>query len=358
MKQRVLVLVLAMVVGSLAGPAAALANTTEAIAGTGGMQLVLLGSPFTVDVALDEFGNIASVDLGDPGFTETSSGDHKVRFSSADGATKVDVKAKKSKLVASVRSATLGDLVGGHEWSAEVFPGMTATVPFEISDDGAGNPVLALGAIAVDPAVEYTVTGPFQETDDDEAEAKATVEFTWNGFTKSLRIKVEVDHEDDDDDGGPGAKLKVELRGKDRQMLSADLLAQLAGPYTWTGLLCDGTTVEVGYTVNGDGTFTDPTVGFTGDNSADHSYGTKTLENGIRVGFDDGEARLIVQLKEKDDSTWQLKVDSKTTELCGYDDDKEDHEDDHEGDDRDDDDDSDDDDHDGKDKKGRDDHDD
>ena len=357
MKGRSLVLVLAIVIGSLAIPAAAMANTTEAIADTGGMHLVLLGSTVEVDVTLDEFGNIDSVAVTGGGLTETSTGDHKVRFSTADGATKVDVKAKKDKLSASMRSATLGDLVGDHVWTAEVFPDATATVPFSIAEDGTGNPVLSLGDVALTGAnsgdVEVTVRGPFQEIDDDEAEAKATVVFAWNGFTKTLRIQVEVEDDDDDDDDH-GAKLKVELRGKDRQMIGAASLADLVGLYTWTGLLCDGTSVTVDYQVGGDGTVTPGAVGGVG---ADR-YDIKTYEHGFRVSFDNEDARLNVKLKEKDDSTWQLKVDSKTTERCGYGDDEDDHEGDHSGDDRHDDDDSDDDHHDGKDEKGRDDHDD
>jgi len=316
MKGRSLVLVLAIVIGSLAIPAAAMANTTEAIADTGGMHLVLLGSTVEVDVTLDEFGNIDSVAVTGGGLTETSAGDHKVRFSTADGATKVDVKAKKDKLSASMRSATLGDLVGDHVWTAEVFPDATATVPFSIAEDGTGNPVLSLGDVAMTGAnsgdVEVTVRGPFQEIDDDEAEAKATVEFAWNGFTKTLRIQVEVEDDDDDDDDH-GAKLKVELRGKDRQMIGAASLADLVGSYTWTGLLCDGTSVTVDYQVGGDGTVTPGAVGGVG---ADR-YDIKTYEHGFRVSFDNEDARLNVKLKEKDDSTWQLKVDSKTTERCG-----------------------------------------
>ena len=55
-----------LIAGSLAIPGMAFANTNEAIAETGGMELALLGSGFTVDVGLDDFGNIASVDVADP----------------------------------------------------------------------------------------------------------------------------------------------------------------------------------------------------------------------------------------------------------------------------------------------------
>ncbi|MDH3261735.1 MAG: hypothetical protein OEM84_12290 [Acidimicrobiia bacterium] len=360
MKRRSLVLVLAIVAGSLAVPTAAMANTTEAIAETGGMTLALLGSSVTVNVTLDQFGNLTdSVGVIGGGFNETSASDHKVRFATADGVTKIDVKAKKGKLSASVRSAALDDLKGDHVWSAEVFEDATAEVRFTISNV-AGDPQLSKPVVTMTGAnagaVVVTVKEPSQETDDDdEAEAKATVVFTMDGFTKTLLIKVEVDHDDDGDDDH-GAKLKVELRGKDRQVL-ADSPEKLAKAYTWDGLLCDGTTVSVAYVVHPDGTvtFAEPVFASPGA----HSFETKALDNGFRVSFDEGEARLTVQLKQKDDGTWQLKVDSKTTERCGYGD----HKDDHKGDDRygdhhEDDDHQGDRDGDGHDKNGRDDHDD
>ena len=76
-----------------------------------------------------------------------------------------------------------------------------------------------------------------------------------NGFTKTLKIEVDTKYDNDDDHGYNGVygKLKIELKGKDRQVLAG---ADVYGSQTWTGLLCDGTNATVNYTVAQDGTLT------------------------------------------------------------------------------------------------------
>ncbi|MFQ5947694.1 MAG: hypothetical protein ACE5KX_02390, partial [Acidimicrobiia bacterium] len=113
-----------LVVGLLAVPGAAFAHTTDAIAETGGSTttLTLLGTPLTIEVVLDDGGNITEVIL-DPatGATETETGPHEVKFVFGDGMTTLEVEAEDDELEVKVETSTLSDLVGPGTWSADIF---------------------------------------------------------------------------------------------------------------------------------------------------------------------------------------------------------------------------------------------
>ena len=143
-----------------------------------------------------------------------------------------------------------------------------------------------------------------------------------NGFTKTLKIEVETEYEDDEDHEGVRGKLKVELRGKDVQKLEG---AIVEGPQSWTGLLCDGTTALVDYTVSADGTVSEPIVTLEGSATSE----TDMDDDGFKVTFEDsnGDDGAYVKVEvDKEDGQLELKVKSKTTAACDEDD--EDHNDD------------------------------
>lgn len=304
-----------LVASSLAIPGIAAAHTNEAIAETGGMMLTLPGVGVNVDVVLDEFGNIEDVgvvDLIDPAPAEA--GDpmdaHKVRFEIDEDGTRLSVMAKKHKLTSKVQAGSLAALAGPHVWSAVLFPEHSedlTTVTFNVSGSD-GDPSIAGIEVAVPPGGDPEITYSMSGGDDDGADdAMVVITFSWNGYTKILKIKVDVDDDDEDDgDDGPSAVLKIELRAKDRQRLRGD---DVAGDHTWNGLLCDGTAVSVPYNIGPGGELTvTPGDGYT----------VKNQERGFQVTFDGSKARLHVKFGQTDDGTWDLKVDAKTTEKCKH----------------------------------------
>ncbi len=317
-----LLLATALVVGLL--PGAALASTTEAIAETGGatLELGLPGSPVNFTVHLDEFGNLVDLEVSD-GTTVTPTDEHKIRFANADGTTRVDVKAKKSKLSMKVKTADAAGVIGDHIWSADVFgTGDVASVGFAIAMGTSGYPELTSVS---DPTglpadATFTVGAIENKMKDDEFESEAKVTFMFNGYTKTLKIEVETEFAtegDDDDDHDLPVTLKTELKGKDEQKLREATLASLLGQHMWDGLLCDGTQVAATFTVNADGTVTLDSV--SGVDAG--AYSMEAKDHGFEIRFDGTDAKVKVELKQKDDGSWELKVKSKTTEKCDKDDD-------------------------------------
>jgi hypothetical protein len=315
-----------LVASSLAIPGIAAAHTNEAIAETGGMMLTLPGTGISIDVMLDEFGNVSEVDVIDPsvppvpeGTEELTDPAHKVRFEIDEDGTRLSVMAKKHKLTSKVQAGSLTELAGEHVWSAVLFPehsGDPTTVTFTVNDDGGPSitDVIVTGSAMDDPEVTYSMS----EGDGDDEDAMVVITFSWNGYTKILKIKVDMDDDEDDDDG-PSALLKIELRAKDRQRLRGDLADFIDG-YTWHGLLCDetdGTKVSVNYSIGNEGQLTVGNVAFD-DLVSEDGYSVKEQERGFQVTFDGSKARLHVKFGETDDGTWDLKVDAKTTEKCKH----------------------------------------
>lgn len=321
-RRRLLSLIAGVVlVGAL--PTIAAANTTEAVADTGGMTLTIPGVPgITVGVTLDEFGNITQVSVDGTDVIQSDAPVHKVTFDlGTDGSTTVQVKAKGEKLSTKVKTSNLGSLVGDQTWTGDVFgAGFPATVNYTIAQVGGDMPYLEITSVEVVSDITNSVNGPYTKQDGDgddneqEYESQATVTFTQDGYTKTLKIEVETKYDDDEDHAVNGVygKLKIELKGKDRQALAG---ADVYGDKSWTGLLCDGTTASVGYTVAADGTMTVNSV-VVADGA---SYTVDNDDNGFKVEFTDTAgndgAKLKVEL-ENEDGTLQLKVKAKTTTSC------------------------------------------
>lgn len=302
-------------VSLLALPGMAAASTSEAIADTGGMTLTLgvVGSPLDVGVTLDEIGHITEVSVGDQ-FTEEQASDHKVRFTSEDGTTRIDVRAKRDRLAASVKTDNLAGITGSHTWTGKLFGSDTdSVVTFDVLDNG-GSPEIANVAVAsLSPTdATYEIGDVKTKTEGDESGSKVTVTFTRDGYTMTLQIKAEV--ELDDHDGNFEAKLKVELRGRDVQRLREQNLPDLIGSHSWDGRLCDGTPVGVAYTISEGGSVTVDAVTLAG--AMTDAFDLKEMPHGFVVTFDDSRAKLTVELKEKEPGLWDLKVKSKTTETC------------------------------------------
>ena len=287
----------------LALPMAAFANTSEAIAQTGGMTVVLPfpGTDLSVVVKLDAVGNLTQVDLAPIGtYSATKVGPHAVTFENSGDTSQVKIKAKGDKLAVSASAPTLASFLGTGSWSADLFgTGTATTVAYTVGDSG-GAPTIALGAIV--PAAGITVVPgtPKMKTGSSGSEASVRIEFSKDGFTKKLDIKVSVKA-----DGERPASLKITLSGKDRQKLNGTL-AQLAGLHSWSGHLCNGAPVSFTYTVR------DPagTVAFGTATGATAT--AKPSNHGFTVRFDGSKTKVKVSLNQKKDLSWELKVRAKT----------------------------------------------
>jgi hypothetical protein len=289
-------------VALMALPLAALANTSEAVAQTGGMTLTLPmpGSGLSVDVRLDAVGNVSQVDLDPVGtYSATKLGPHAVTFENGDGTSQVKINAKGDKVAVKASAPTLAEFVGTGTWSADLFgTGEKTTVDYTVGDAG-GAPTIALGPVVAPSDVTVLAGTPATKSGPKGSEAKVRIDFSRAGFTKKLEIKVSVKA-----GGDRPANLKVTLSGKDKQKLSGTLAELIGGgERTWFGHLCDGTAVSFTYEVHDPGT-----VAF---GAATAPVSVKSGKHGLKVKFDGTRTRVAVRLHEKKDGSWELKVSAK-----------------------------------------------
>ena len=291
-------------VALLALPLSVLANTSEAIAQTGGMTVTLPmpGSGLSVVVKLDVVGNVSQVDLDPVGtYSATKVGPHAVTFENGDGTSQVKIKAGGDRLAVKASAPTLASFLGSGTWSADVFgTGVTTKVGYTVGDLGGGKPTVKIdsvdapGDIGVVQGTEKTKTGPKGSS------ASIGITFSRDGFNKKLDISVSVKAA-----GDHPASFKITLSGKDKQKLTGTL-ADLIGVHSWAGHLCDGTAVGFTYTVADPGT-----VAFGAASGAPAT--SKSMAHGISVRFDGTKMKVQVRLIDKKDGTWALKVSSQTS---------------------------------------------
>ena len=304
---RRLVAVLAIAMAALiALPGMAFAATNPQIAATGGMTatLPILGGGVSVTVALDQTGNISGVTVGNPALAQTKASTGFVKFATSDGKTNVTVKAMGSKVSISAKATTLADLVGTGTWSANVFGNGVSSAQYTVGDDGSGNPTVSVADPSpLAPGVTWKAGfAGWHNGKQGGASAVAGGTFSYQGFTKTLKIAVKVEKPHGSDPGS--ASLKITLSGRDVQSLTgtlADLAA--AGTRSWSGYLCDGTTkVTVTYHVNADGT-----IGFEGATGGT-AIQKATDHGGLRVRFQGTKVGFAARLKDNHDGTFTLKA--------------------------------------------------
>lgn len=291
--------------GIVAVAAPVAAGTNAPIAQTGGMTVTvpLLGAQVGVTIQLDKVtGNLTSVELSpNTDATATKVTPSKVRFDYSNGETRVGVNAKKDQLAMRVSSGKLSDLVGKGSWQADVFgAGTTSHVDYEIKESSPDVPALTI-ASPVSTTGGVTAGTPnvsASQNDEGGAWAWGRVNFTKDGYSKTLTIAVTAWNDDDHQ----RASLSISLRGRDVQSLP---LAQLQGAHTWTGGLCDGTALSINYTVSptGDLAFVSATpAGATSNVSHDdHSLTVSWADKGsvqlrIRVGDSTENSSVIAKV--------------------------------------------------------------
>jgi hypothetical protein len=262
------------------------------------VTLPLFGVPLTIDITTGPGGALTDVSVDPADNTvATQLRPHKVVFHSANAAdptadpAKVVVRSKHGGQSVSARAGTLADVSGDGSWSGDVFgDGNASSVTFTIGGTDAAPDITGTTATPAAGITAEVGTVDHSTGDDDEssASARVSVKFTTaaGDQSRALTIKVKVDT---DDDGDTSAKLSISLGRIKGVAIDA---AAAAGPHTWTGLLCDGSTATINYTVAVDGSVSGVTT--TPDTATVKTDGGK-----IGVRFSHKE-RVGIKVREQD----------------------------------------------------------
>jgi hypothetical protein len=291
-----------------------------------------------------------SVDPAD-GLVATKVRPGKVVFVNDTTGVRVTVNSRGNTQSISARAGTLAQISGTGGWSGDVFgTGTITTVAYTVGDRGDGTPDIT-GVTSSDATAVIGATSYRTDDDDDEQEssARVTVNFTNGGQSRSLTITVSVSNESDDDSGS--ARVRVTL-GKLRGLPQDAAVA--AGPKTWTGMLCDGTTGTINYTVNADGSISNVSSTPAAQRTEVRRGEAEVRFSGdervrIRVRLANGQITVNVDERIRCENAPNPSVNTPTSNTIDDDDDDDDHGGSHGGGDDDDDDDDhggDDDDHD------------
>ena len=224
--------------------------------------LPLFGVQLTVEVSTGPGGTLTSVAVNPAdGLTATTVKPNRVVFLNEDGTAKIVVAGRDGRQGVQVKAGALADITGDGGWSGDVFgTGTATTVSFTVGATLDGGPditdVSSSDATAVIGDVEYSDgeddgDGHHDGHHDDGQSASVKVTFTSGAQSRSLGIRASLSV---DDEGDTRAKVSVGL-GRLRGVVQP--VADAIGAKVWTGLLCDGTTATVGYTINEDGSITD-----------------------------------------------------------------------------------------------------
>jgi hypothetical protein len=304
MKRRLLG-VAAAVLGTVLISGAGVQTAAAAEPGATTVTLPLFGAPLTIDITTGPGGALTEVSVDPADNTvATKLKPHKVVFESSNpddptgDPARVVVKSHKGGQSVSARAGSLADVSGPGTWSGDVFgDGTTSTVKFIVGAATDGSPditgITTTGAAAVVGTVEHS-SG---DGDDDENEqsARVSIKFTSaagdQSRTLSIRVKVE------DEEGTAEAKLSIALGRINGVAVDA---AAAAGPHTWTGTLCDGSTATINYTVAAEGSMSGVTATpATADVRSEDGKIDVRFSNDervrIRVRSDDGLIRIEVR---------------------------------------------------------------
>jgi hypothetical protein len=283
--------VVALAVPFLATQAASAATRPAVDPAPTSVTLPLFGAPLTVDITTDGTGSLTNVAVNPAdGLTATTLKPNRVVFQNTGGTATVTVTNRDGRQSVSVRAGTLADLSGSGRWSGDVFETGTPTmVDYTVGDRGDGTPditgVSTSDATAVVGATRYSV-------EDDEQEARASIAFSSGSQTRSVSIKVKVSTSD----GTPRATLRISLG---RVHGVPQPAADVAGPHSWDGQLCDGTLAHIDYTVALDGTISvvsatpTPASIRTGEHSVQVRF-SQTERVHLRAELEDGLIALDV----------------------------------------------------------------
>jgi hypothetical protein len=281
-------------------------SASAAVPAESTVTLPLFGVPLTIDITTGPGGDLTDVSV-DPadGSVPTTAKPRKVVFERTDATTgatgRVVIKSKHGGQSVSARGGSLADVTGDGGWSGDLFgDGVISTVTFTIAAAGDGGPDIVntatTGAVSVIGPVERST----DDDDDDETSmsARQTITFTNAAGDQSRTIKIKVKVETEGDGDG-SAKLSISLGRLKGVAVDA---AAAAGPHTWSGLLCDGTTTAtITYEVAADGSVSNVVATPDAD--------VRTGDSKIDVRFSHDE-RVRIKVREND-GLIKISVDEK-----------------------------------------------
>ena len=269
------------------------------------VTLPLFGVPLVIDVTSGPGGALTDVSINpaDPTWKPSVVRPNKVAFVNDAGTGRIVVKSKNGGQKVEARAGSLADFTGvPGGWSGDVFGnGTNSVVAFSVVD-AAGAPditgVTATGETNVISPTEKSTGG--EDHNESYKSARSVIKFTNGIQARSLTIGVVVKT---DEDGTTHASLKIAL-GRIRGLaLPAD---RAAGPHSWTGQLCNGTTAMISYTVAADGTVS----GVTSDQP---TAVITPNDHGAKVVFDTGE-KVSISVRSKTEggvTTLKISADAK-----------------------------------------------
>jgi hypothetical protein len=285
--------ILALGMGTAAGAESSTTEPTTAttaapapvVASSSSVSLTLFGAPLVVDIKLDPGGNLVDVALNQPGdFTATKVKPNKVVFVNEAQGVSVKVKAKHGGERVEARATDLADVSGANRWSGDVFEnGQASVVNFTVGAATDGSPDIT--GVAVTSPFQFTVGTTEHKAGDEHAFASVVVKFTNAGQSRTLRITVASRTGDDH----TSAKLSIALS---RLKGAAIPDGEAVGAHTWSGMLCNGTTATINYTVQADGSLSGVTASPDGATISAEGKSAK-------VRFATGE-RVSIKVRDKD----------------------------------------------------------
>lgn len=233
------------------------ASTTPATTPVAAINTVTLPLPvpLTVTVSTGPGGALANVTV-DPadGLVATHLRPGKVVFVNDTTGVKVTVQSHGNTQSISARAGTLAQISGNGGWSGDVFgTGSVTSVSYTVGAKADGTPdITGVSSSDATAVVSPTQYGSGDDDNEQRSTAKATVTFTNGSQSRTLTIRASVSSESEDG-ATPTTQAHVSVTlGRIRGV--AQDAAVAAGAKTWTGMLCDGSTATVNYTVNADGT--------------------------------------------------------------------------------------------------------
>jgi hypothetical protein len=272
------------------------------------VTLPLFGAPLTIDITTGPGGALTEVAVDPADATvATKLKPHKVVFESANltdptgDPAKVVVKSRHGGQSVSARAGTLADVSGPGSWSGDVFgDGTVSTVAFTVGATAEGSPditgITTTGAAAEVGEVKYWSGDGFH--DKSIAAARVSVKFTNATGDQSRSVSVSVSLWSDGD-ANTSAKLNVSLGRLKGVAVDA---AAAAGPHTWSGLLCDGTTATIAYVVADDGSVSD--VVATPDTAEVNTHDSKidvrfSKHEGVRIKVREHDGLIKISVQER-----------------------------------------------------------
>lgn len=287
---------------------------TAPVAAPSSFLLPLFGTGLVVDVETGPGGNLTKVSVFTPGestapagLTATEVSARSVEIVNEDGSAKVVVRSDKGGQRVEARAGSLEEISGPGGWSGEIFPGVPASVAFEVTGTD-GTLGLVLGRI--DGPVSKVGT-PELESEDGEQEISVKIEFRQDGMRRTMKIQASVET-DDDGDGGTEAKVRISLSKikeepfKPFKPVEPDTTVTPGDPgtgsatKTWSGKLCTGEKVSITYTVAADGTISVGAVSPGGEQWSEGNWVKVRFASGewVKVKVKNADGKLAVRIEE------------------------------------------------------------